>query len=115
MGFLTWLGGLLGSPAVIQTLVDEVVNSTDEKARILATARLEQLSKFKVVQRLLVGSAMVVFITWALPTLFFAMSGMTDRLEWMLMVSREEMIRYPVLICFAAYLGGGTIESFKSK
>ena len=41
MSFLTWVGGLLGSPKVINTLVDEVVNSKDEKARILATERLE--------------------------------------------------------------------------
>jgi hypothetical protein len=113
MSLLSWVGGLLGSPTVINTLVNEVVNSTDEKARILATERLEQLKGFKVVQRILVLSAMIVFVTWALPTLFFAMSGMVDRLEWMLMISKEEMIRYPVLICFAAYLGGGTIESIK--
>ncbi len=115
MSFLTWIGGLLGSPKVINTLVDEVVNSKDEKARILATERLEQLKGFKVVQRLLVGSAMIVFVLWAIPTISFAVLGMADRLEWMLMISREEMIRYPILICFASYLGGGTIESFKGK
>jgi len=115
MGFLTWVGGLLGSSSVVDKLVDAAVNSKDEKASKLATDRLEQLQGFKIVQRLLVGSSMIVFLLWAVPTIGFAILGYHDRLEWMLMISKEEMIYYPVLISFAAYLGGGTIESFKRK
>jgi hypothetical protein len=115
MGFLTWVGSLLGSSSVVDKLVDAAVNSKDEKASKLATERLEQLQGFKVVQRLLVGSSTIVFLLWALPTIGFAAFGYHDHLEWMLMISKEEMIYYPVLISFAAYLGGGTIESFKRK
>ena len=60
---------MLGSSNIVDKLVDEVVNSKDEKSRILATQRLDALSQFKVVQRLLVASAMIVFIPTALSIL----------------------------------------------
>ena len=115
MGILSWIGGLLGSTKVIETLVSEVVNSTDEKARMLATDRLEQLQGFKIVQRMLVASAMIVFVPTALILVTFAAFGMMNRLELMLMVVSEPFIYVPVGLAFTAYLGGGTISEFRKK
>ena len=115
MGIMSWVGSMLGSSNIVDKLVDEVVNSKDEKSRILATQRLDSLSQFKVVQRLLVASAMLVFIPTALSMLACVLLGYNDKLEQLIMICQEPMIYYPVGACFTAYLGSGTIESFKRK
>lgn len=112
---MAWVGNMLGSSNIVDKLVDEIVNSTDEKSRILATARLEQLSQFKVVQRLLAASVMIVFIPTSLSMLACVMLGYSDKLEQLIMICQEPMIYYPIGACFTAYWGSGTIESFKRK
>jgi hypothetical protein len=110
---LKWLGNMFGSSNVIDKITDEILNSKDEKSRILATDRLEKLSQFKVVQRILAASVMMVFIPLALSMIVCAIFGLDDELTRLLAVAQEPMIHYPIGMCFAAYWGSGTIESFK--
>lgn len=115
MGVGSWIGNMIGSSSIVDKLVDEAVNSSDEKARMLATERLKALAPFKIVQRIMVGAVMAVWVPTALLLVIFGALEMNTNLEWLLTVTKEPFIYYPVGACFTAYLGGGTIESFKRK
>ena len=115
MSILAWAGNLLGSSNIVDRLVDEVINSDDEKARGLATDRLKALHPFKVVQRIMVSAVMAVWMPTALLLVVFASLKMNENLEWLLMVIKEPFIYYPTAAAFTAYLGGGTISEFRKK
>ncbi len=112
---MAWAGNLLGSSNIVDKLVDEAVNSEDEKARIMATNRLKELKPFKVVQRVMISAVMAVWVPAALLLVVFASLKMSENLEWLLMVIKEPFIYYPTGAAFTAYLGGGTISEFRKK
>lgn len=110
-----WVKSLLGSTDVVDKLVDEAVNSKEEQARILATDRLKALHPFKIVQRIMIGAVMIVWVPAAWMMLAFAALGWSDALTRMIDVVSLGFIATPTALAFGLYFGGGTLESLSKR
>lgn len=106
-----WVKSLFGGTDIVEKLVDEAVNSKEEQARILATERLKALHPFKIVQRIMIGAVMIVWVPAAWMMLAFAALGWADALNRLIDVVSLGFIATPTALAFGLYFGGGTLES----